>query len=76
MFLKTHRDTLSKLFEAIDVADSVLDFPLWSRLSDEVVMQCERFPKELIRLAGELGISIEMSIYQSEAFEQLGSPLD
>ncbi|MEZ9200026.1 hypothetical protein [Shewanella sp. 10N.286.54.B9] len=68
-FLTANFSELDKLIGEIPDADGYLDFPLYSRLNEEVVNQNDHLPKELIRLAGKLGLGIEMAIYSQEAFE-------
>jgi hypothetical protein len=46
-----------------------LDFPIYSRLDGEIVNQNDYLPSKLISLAGELGLSIGISIYSKEAFD-------
>jgi hypothetical protein len=65
-FLQTHFDELSALIKANEVTDAYLDFPLYSRLTSDIVNQNDHLPKELITLAGKLNIGIEMSIYSQE----------
>ena len=43
-----------------------LDFPLYSRLDDEIICQGDYLPAELISLAGKVGLGVEMSIYSRE----------
>ncbi|MEY4483667.1 MAG: hypothetical protein RL693_1119 [Verrucomicrobiota bacterium] len=71
-FLSTNRKALSDLLRCSDDTEAFLDFPLWSRLSGEIVNQNDHIPKKLIALAGELGLGIEMSIYAQDAFDGLG----
>ena len=46
--------------------DCYLDFPIYSRLNDEIVNQNDHLPRKLINLAGKLNIGIEMSIYSPD----------
>src|SRR5205085_10962622 len=59
-FLRTNRDELFRLkaFEGID--DLRLDFGVARR---KVFAQFQRFPSQLVELAGELGMGIDLSIY-------------
>ena len=70
-FLTKHKVALSELLQSTDDADAYLDFPLWSRISEEIANQNDHLPKELIVLAGELRIGIEMALYSRDAFESL-----
>lgn len=63
-YLKRHKDKLSyiKQFKEIDFA--LLDFGINLRIDrKKVLLQSDRFPSELLKLAGELGLDIELSIY-------------
>ena len=63
-YLKRHKDKLCyiKQFKEIDVA--LLDFGINLRIDrKKVLLQSDRFPSELLKLAGELGLDIELSIY-------------
>lgn len=71
-FLKENREALAQLLRSTGDIEAYLDFPLWSRLSGEIVNQNDHLPRELIMLAGELGLGVEMSIYARDAFEGLG----
>ena len=70
-FLKENREALTELLQSAGDIDAFLDFPLWSRLSDEIVNQNDQLPRELIALAGELGLGIGMSIYAADAFSSV-----
>ncbi len=65
---------LTELLHSADDVDAYLDFPLWSRLSDEIINQNDNLPRELIALAGELGLGIQMSIYAADAFSPPPDP--
>jgi hypothetical protein len=68
-FLTGNFTELDKLINSIPDAEGYLDFPLYSRLNDEVINQNDHLPKELISLAGKLDLGIEMAIYSQEALE-------
>ncbi len=68
-FLNKHFSSLSVLLSNYDIKNAYLDFPVYSRLNDEIVNQNDQLPKELISLAGKLGLGITMSIYAVDAFE-------
>jgi len=40
-----------------------LDFPVDSRLGKKIAVQCDRFPADLVTMAGKFGLEIELSIY-------------
>lgn len=66
VFLETHRDEIVRLAAYPGVEGClVLDFGVARR---DVYVQCDYLPPELVRLAGELGLGIEISRYpiQSE----------
>jgi hypothetical protein len=58
-FLKANQVELEKLRHVQGVT-MCLDFGIADR---DVVVQCDRFPPELLRLAGNLEIGIEISHY-------------
>ena len=68
-FLTENFSELEELISQIPDADGYLDFPLYSRLNEEVVNQNDHLPKELVMLAGKLNLGIEMAIYSQEALE-------
>jgi hypothetical protein len=59
-FLKTHHEELSKLQNFPGAETVYLDFGIEDR---DVGLQCDRFPPELLKLAGNLGIGIEITRY-------------
>ena len=63
-FLREHYDDLARLGGVPGVESKILDFGDYQRIDgEEVVVQCDYLPPELLRLAGELGIGIELSLY-------------
>jgi hypothetical protein len=63
-FLERHYDDLARLGGVPEVESMYIDFGHNLRIDGEaVVVQCDRLPPELLRLAGELGIGIELSLY-------------
>ena len=71
MFLEKYSAQIKRLFATHLVIDAYLDFPLWSRLDENIVNQNDHIPRELVRIAGELNIGIEMAIYSQNAFDSL-----
>ena len=69
-FLEKYYSQLKDLFATHLITDAYLDFPLWSRLDENIVNQNDHIPRELIKLAGELNIGIEMAIYAQNAFDK------
>lgn len=67
-FLEHHFVELEQLMASHSVSDAYLDFPLYSRLDGDVVNQNDHLPRELIRLAGQLSLGIEMAHYSVDAF--------
>ena len=63
-FLETNFDELNLLISTNEATDAYLDFPLYSRLTSDIVNQNDHLPKELIVLAGKLNLGIEMAIYE------------
>lgn len=62
-FLREHQEALRNLTARHKITDIRLDFPYSCRLGERVIVQCDYLPPEFIRLAGELGIGIELSHY-------------
>lgn len=62
-FLREHSDSLERLLTGHVLSDIRLDFPYSCRLDEETFMQCDYLPPEFLKLAGELGIGIELSHY-------------
>jgi hypothetical protein len=63
-FLEANREEIGRLARIPGVTDLTLDFPIELRIDGEnVVAQSDRLPASLVRLAGALGIAIELSIY-------------
>lgn len=63
-FLDANRAEIERLTHTTGVVDLTLDFPIELRIDgDTVVAQFDRFPAPLVRLAGALGIALELSIY-------------
>lgn len=75
-FLQRHQRTLARLREIPEVEDARLDFPIDLRIDRKnVAAQFDYFPPELVSLAGELGLGLELSIYPPD-FEQLARDRD
>ncbi len=62
-FLEVHSAELRALTSQHQIDDIRLDFPLESRLSEEVVAQYDYLPVCLVRSCAEYGIGIEISHY-------------
>jgi len=62
-FLREHEEALRSLTATHETTDIRLDFPYSCRLDEQIFMQCDYLPPEFLRLAGELGIGIELSHY-------------
>ncbi len=59
-FLRTQTDEIRRLVTFPGVEGVTLDFGIERR---DVAVQCDLLPAELIRIAGSLGLSIELSQY-------------
>jgi len=70
IFLRKHFDELEQLFKTHSVTSAYLDFPLYSRLDRNIANQNDHLPKELVQLAGNLSLGIEMAIYRKDAFDR------
>jgi hypothetical protein len=62
-FLTYHREYLACLSSTPGVDSVTLDFGCVLRLNDGCDVQCESLPPALLKLAGELGIQINLSLY-------------
>jgi hypothetical protein len=69
LFLEKHFKELEILLSTHKISDAYLDFPIYSRLDENIVNQNDHLPKELIVLAGKLSLGIEMAIYSKDAFD-------
>lgn len=67
-FLKQHEADVAVLASA---GEAVLDFGYEPR---DVSVQVDRLPRELIRLAGRLGVEIELSLYLLETDDDEAAP--
>jgi len=70
-FLSMWETDLRTLIAEFEPEELILDFPLYSRLNENIINQNDYLPKELIILAGRLGICIGMSIYQQDRIAEL-----
>ncbi|MBL1292883.1 MAG: hypothetical protein COB61_003325 [Thiotrichales bacterium] len=68
-FLSKYYEELSDLFGEIDNVDAYLDFPIYSRLNEEIANQNDHLPRDLVSIAGKLNLGIEMSQYSHDAFD-------
>lgn len=63
-YLKRHKDKLSYIKEVKEVDFALLDFGINLRIDGKkVIAQSDTFPNALLKLAGEIGLDIELSIY-------------
>lgn len=62
-FLEKHRTSIFALRNTCEVDDLRLDFPYSLRLDEHVCVQCDYLPPDFLKLAGEMGIGIAMSLY-------------
>jgi hypothetical protein len=69
-FLKEHEPALAMLRSAPGVDELRLDFPVDLRIDRQNVMvQFDYFPPELVSRAGALGLGLEISIYPRDLEE-------
>ncbi len=71
-YLKKHYNDLSTLIQTHSVDDIRFDIPYWGPRpwNGVTLMVSSRYlPPELLKLAGELGIGIELSLYPRETWE-------
>jgi hypothetical protein len=63
-FLKSNKQKLLLIAVTKEIEYAVLDFGIENKIDNiEVHIQSQSFPAELLKLSGELGIDIELSIY-------------
>ena len=63
-FLKRNKDKLFHVGSTKGIDHAVLDFGIDLRIDRKnVLTQSDTFPNELLKLAGDLGLDIELSIY-------------
>jgi len=63
-YLKRHKDKLCYIKQVKEIDLALLDFGINLRIDrKKVLLQSDRFPSELLKLAGEIGLDIELSIY-------------
>jgi hypothetical protein len=77
-FLREHEKELRSLRATHELTDIRLDFPYSCRLDDQILVQCDYLPPEFLKLAGDLGVGIELSHYppheEDENSEQGAAP--
>lgn len=70
-FLRAEWEQVQRLCEWPGVEGVTLDFGIERR---DVAVQCDRLPAELVRLAGVLGLAIELSQYPPSQAAQHARP--
>jgi len=68
IFLRKYKMEIIELLNMHNISNAFLDFPIESRFThngndNDIVVQSDHLPRELISLAGELNLGIEMTIY-------------
>jgi hypothetical protein len=63
-YLKRNKDKLAHINTTKGIDHAVLDFGIDLRIDRKnVLCQSDKFPSKLLKLAGDLGLDIELSIY-------------
>jgi len=62
-FLQMNREDIQRAVQFPGVEHARLDFGVHCRLSNGIAAQFDYYPPDLLRLAGELGLGIEISLY-------------
>jgi hypothetical protein len=75
-FLADHEQELIDLLKSHEATNAFLDFPLYSRLDENIINQNDHLPRELIVLAGRIGLGIGMAIYSKDAMDAAFGDLD
>jgi hypothetical protein len=66
-YLKRHKDKLKIIKQTKETDLALLDFGINLRIDKKkILLQSDRFPNELLKLAGDIGLDIELSIYPIE----------
>jgi hypothetical protein len=65
-YLTTHKSELCRLATFPGLERISLDFPLDLRISQHTWMQTDTFPASLAKLAGEIGLDLELSLYRQD----------
>jgi hypothetical protein len=73
-FLERYFEELKVFIKQHDTDEILLDFPIYSRLDENIANQNDRLPAKLLRLAGNLNIDIEIATYPPNLFEGLRKP--
>jgi hypothetical protein len=73
-FLVRHRRAVRALRRQKGVEDAILDFGVERR--PEAVVQIEVFPEDLVRLAGDLGLALELSFRPASGASLRSSGVD
>ena len=66
-FLRRHGNEFRRLRDMYPENEAMIwiDFPYYCRLGERVVAQSDYLPPEFLQLVGNLGIGVEMTLYQS-----------
>lgn len=67
LFLSKHREQLHLMTNDPSVEDARIDFGYFLRIGDSCWAQCDYLPPELLKLAGDLNVGIELSLYPAPA---------
>lgn len=70
-FLNQWESELQRFISDFEPDEILLDFPLYSRLGEEIANQNDYLPSDLIKVAGRIGVGIGMSIYAKDAVDDL-----
>jgi hypothetical protein len=71
-FMKRNKDRIQEIMNLHGIDGADLDFGIYRR---DVPVQCDNFPPHLVKLAGNLGLGIELSQYPSiEGNEEESEP--
>ncbi len=66
-YLKGNKDKLAHIAITKGIDHAILDFGIDLRIDKKKVLyQSDRFPSQLLKLAGDLGLDIELSVYPTD----------
>ena len=71
-YLKQNKDKLAHLSLAKGIDHAILDFGINLRIDKKnILSQSDKFPSKLLKLAGDLGLDIQLSLYPVDMQEIL-----
>jgi len=69
-FLRRNKLSLAGLFKKYNVIRAYLDFPVFLSIDDEIINQNEYFPISLLKVTSDLGVGIQLGIYDKKYLDE------